>query len=102
MSVTCTEFQSRCIRECEEILDGMSGIHRSNFVRLADSEDSYYKLSISGGQHYLQVYIYAEEAGYRIDGTHWMGFDRAVYPSQDALVHSFRESLRGALFTLTA
>lgn len=102
MSVACTEFQLRCIRECEEILEGTTGIHHSNFVRVDGDDDSFYRISISAGQHYLQVYIYAEEAGYRLDGTHWMGFDHTIYPSQDALIHSFRESLRGALFTLTA
>lgn len=102
MSPDGTEFQLRCIRECEDILEGTPGITRSNFVRIASSDDSYYRVSVSARQHYVQIYIYEDEAGYRLDGDHWMGFDRSVYLSEDALIRSFRESLRGALFTLTA
>lgn len=100
MNVTGTDFQIRCVRECEAILEGASGVRHSNFVRVTEEEDTYYKISISAGTHYLQVYIYSEEAGYRLDGTHWLGFDHHGYTSEDDLIHSFRDSLRGALLTL--
>lgn len=92
-----SEFQKNCVRLCEDLLQSVPGLRFSNFMLI---EDSYFKISVSSSQRYLQIFIYEDEAGYQLDGIHWMGFDRTLYANEDALMSAFREALRGTLFTL--
>ena len=97
-----SEFQNACIQGCQDLLEKTPDVRHSNFVKVSSTDETYYKISISTPGHYLQVYIYSQNAAYMLDGKHWLSFEERNDGALDELIAHFLTAVERALGILVA
>jgi hypothetical protein len=89
-----TPFQWECLRSVEMIL-AKRGVP-SSFSWVNGREESYLCAQLAYGGAKLEIYIYADEAGFFIN-RNWRAFEQVDYDSGQALIEALAEDLSSVL-----
>jgi len=86
-----TSFQEQCIYRCS-LISGKN----IKFAEIVGDSETYYLSETIIGKHSLTIYVYIDEAEFKIDND-WYIFETPDYGSEDVLLNAFIDKLSNTL-----
>jgi len=100
MATSISGFQERCLEECGNIFRPIPVLRYGDFEKIVGKTETYFRATVEGPNHALEVYVYQDEAGYMLDGKRWTIFEKPDYRSENELLEAFLKSLREKLLDI--
>jgi hypothetical protein len=89
-----TVFQEQCVNKCNSILN-----FNFEMKEIVGDTETYYLSETDIGKHSVVIYIYVDEAEFKIDEK-WFIFEKPDYDSEHDLLNSFINTLTECMRTV--
>jgi len=92
--VAMTNFPEQCIRAVNEAAVS-SGLPPFEFKLVEGRKENYWRAAPSHERPFIELYVYADEAGYMLDGKRWIIFECPDFSTEQELIQKFVSSVIG-------
>jgi hypothetical protein len=83
-----TIFSEQCIQAVNSAVIS-SGFSPFDFELVQGKKEDYWHSKPSQEKPFLELYVYTNEAGYMLNGSVWIIFERPDFATEQELIHRF-------------
>ena len=92
--VAMTTFSEQCIQAVNAAAVS-SGLPPFEFKFVEGRKENYWRAEPSHEKPFIELYVYADEAGYMLDGKKWIIFERPDFSTEQELIQQFVSGVIG-------